>query len=125
MCIFQIKKETDVTQSNVQNILSEINNIDGKLKSFQTGFLKNVGDADEVKSEAKSLIQEVEETEKKASVLVAAYNNANDTLKSRVQNSQTTRSNSQQLLEKASQLSANITLKLKELGGKDNNFNIV
>lgn len=114
-----MKKETEVTQKNVQSVLNQISNIDGKLKSFQTGFLKNIGDADEVKSEAKSLIQEVEETEMKASKLVTDYNNANDTLKNRVKNSQTTRSNSQRLLERASQLSANITLKLQELGGKE------
>lgn len=92
--------------------------IEGKLKTLQTGFLKNVRDANEVKSEAKSLIQEVEETKNKASQLISAYNKANDTLENRVKNSKTTRSNSIYLLEKASQLSANTTLKLKELGGK-------
>lgn len=113
-----MKIETSTTQENVQNILDNINVIEGKLKLLQTGFLKNVRDADEVKSEAKSLAQEIEETDKKALKLVAAYNNANDTLKNRVKNSQATHSSSQQLLERASQLSANTTLKLKELGGK-------
>lgn len=114
----QVKTETSTTQDNVQKILDIINVIEGKLKSLQTGFLKNVRDADEVKSEAKTLAQEIEETDKKASKLVTAYNNANDTLKNRVKNSQATHSSSQQLLERASQLSANTTLKLKELGGK-------
>lgn len=101
----------------MQSVLEAINVIEGKLKSLQTGFLKNVRDADEVKSEAKTLIQEVEETEKKASKLITSYNNVNDTLKNRVKNSQATRSNSQILLERASQLSTNTTLKLKELKG--------
>lgn len=114
----QVKTETSTTQENVQKTLDNINVIEGKLKSLQTGFLKNVRDADEVKSEAKTLAQEIEETDKKALKLMAAYNNANDTLKNRVKNSQATHSSSQQLLERASQLSANTTLKLKELGGK-------
>jgi len=101
----------------VQNVLESINVIEGKLKSLQTGFLKNVRDAEEVKSEAKTLIQEVEETENKASKLISSYNNVNDTLKNRVRNSQATRINSQILLERASQLSTNTTLKLKELEG--------
>lgn len=92
--------------------------IEGKLKLLQTGFLKNVRDADEVKSEAKTLVQEVKNTDAKASQLVVSYNNANDTLNNRVKNTQATRSKSQSLLEKASQLSTNITLKLKELEGR-------
>lgn len=71
-----------------------------------------------MKSEAKTLIEEVQDTEMKASQLLANYNNANNTLENRVKNSKNTLSNSQYLLEKASQLSANTTLKLKELGGK-------
>lgn len=112
-----MKIETDIAQENVQKIFDNINIIEGKLKALQTGFLKNVRDADEVKSEAKTLAQEIDETDKKALKLVAAYNNANDTLKNRVKNSQATHTSSQQLLERASQLSANTTLKLKELGG--------
>lgn len=99
-------------------MLDKVSVIDGKLKSLQTGFLKNVRDANEVKSEAKTLIQEEEETKNKASQLLAAYKKANDTLENRVKNSKKTRSNSIYLLEKASQLSANTTLKLKELGGE-------
>lgn len=99
-------------------VIDDISSIERKLKTLQTGFLKNVRDANEVKSEAKTLIDEVQETEKKASQLLIDYNNANDTLENRVKNSKTTLSNSQYLLEKASQLSANTSLKLKELGGK-------
>jgi len=65
------------------------------------------------------LIQEVDDTEKKASQLLAFYNEANNKLETRVQIAKTTKNNSQHLLEKASQLSANTTLKLKELGGKE------
>lgn len=65
------------------------------------------------------MIQEVDDTEKKASQLLAFYNEANNKLETRVQIAKTTKNNSQHLLEKASQLSANTTLKLKELGGKE------
>lgn len=89
------------------------------MKSLQTGFLKNGRDADEVKLEAKTLIDEVEETEKKAAQLIAAYKNANNTLEAHVKNSKTVRSKSQELLGKANQLSASTTSKLKELEGND------
>jgi len=89
------------------------------LKTLQTGFLKNVRDANEVKSEASTLIQEVEDTEKKASQLLASYREASNKLDTRAQIAKTTKYNSQNLLEKASQLSANTTLKLRELGGKE------
>jgi len=89
------------------------------LKTLQTGFLKNVRDANEVKSEASTLIQEVEDTEKKASQLLASYYEASNKLDNRAQIAKTTKNNSQSLLEKASQLSANTTLKLRELGGKE------
>jgi len=92
------------------------------LKTLQTGFLKNVRDANEVKSEAGTLIQEVEDTEKKASQLLSLYNDASNKLDNRAQIAKTTKNNSQQLLEKASQLSANTTLKLRELGGKKIKF---
>lgn len=84
---------------------------------LQTGFLKNVRDANEVKSEAKTLLQEVIETDKKATVLKDNYDKVDATLGNRVKNSQTTRTISQNLLEKASQLSANTSSKLKELIG--------
>lgn len=113
-----------ITHDNVMKVTDDINTIENKLKTLQTGFLKNVRDANEVKSEAKTLIDEVEETEKKASQLLIDYNNANNTLENRVKNSKTTLSNSQDLLEKASQLSANTTLKLKELGGKEFKFDL-
>lgn len=97
--------------------MDDIGIIETKLKTLQTGFLKNVRDANEVKSEAKILIQEVNETEKKAWQLLTSYTHANETLEKHVTNSKNTRNNSQYLLEKASQMSANTTLKLKELGG--------
>lgn len=75
-----------------------------------------------MKSEAKIVVQEVEDTQKKSLQLLMAYNQANETLENRVKNSKTTRSSSQYLLEKASQLSTNTILKLKELGGNALNF---
>lgn len=119
LCIIQVKTETGVTQENVQKVLDDINVIESKLKTLQTGFLKNVRDANEVKSEASTLIQEVEDTEKKASQLLASYRVASNKLDTRAQIAKTTKYNSQNLLEKASQLSANTTLKLRELGGKE------
>lgn len=119
LCIIQVKTETDVTQENIQKVLDDINVIESKLKTLQTGFLKNVRDANEVKSEASTLIQEVEDTEKKASQLLASYREASNKLDTRAQIAKTTKYNSQNLLEKASQLSANTTLKLRELGGKE------
>jgi chromosome segregation ATPase len=114
--ITNVKTETGVTQENVQKVLDDINVIETKLKTLQTGFLKNVRDANEVKSEASTLIQEVEDTEKKASQLLASYREASNKLDTRAQIAKTTKYNSQNLLEKASQLSANTTLKLRELG---------
>lgn len=119
MFVIQVKTETGVTQENVQKVLDDINVIESKLKTLQTGFLKNVRDANEVKSEASTLIQEVEDTEKKASQLLASYYEASNKLENRAQIAKSTKNNSQNLLEKASQLSANTTLKLRELGGKE------
>lgn len=113
-----MKSETDVAKESLQKVTELIDSIETKLKTLQTGFLKNVRDADEVKSEAKTLIQEVDDTKTKATKLLDDYNNANATLENRVKVLKTTRSNSQSLLEKASQLLASTTLKLKELEGK-------
>lgn len=114
--ITNVKTEMAVTQENVQEVLDDINVIESKLKTLQTGFLKNVRDANEVKSEASTLMQEVDDTEKKATQLLASYYEASNKLDNRAQIAKTTKNNSQNLLEKASQLSANTTLKLRELG---------
>lgn len=98
--------------------MNDVSAIEEKLKTLQTGFLKIVNDANEVKSEAKIVVQEVEETEKKASQLLNMYKQTNETLEKNLKNSKTTSINSQNLLEKASQLSTNTTSKLKELEGK-------
>jgi len=111
----KVKSETDLAKDSLQKVTELIDSIEAKLKTLQTGFLKNVRDADEVKSEAKTLVQEVDDTKNKALKLVDDYNNANTTLENRVKVLKTTRSNSQNLSEKASQLLANTTLKLKEL----------
>ncbi|XP_050439565.1 laminin subunit beta-1-like [Adelges cooleyi] len=117
-----IKSDSANAQVNVQKAMDDIVSIEGKLKTLQTGFLKNSLDATNVRSEAKNLTIEVDETEKKADQLLADYKNANNTLENRVKNSKTTRNNSQYLLERASQLSANTTLKLKELGDAEKMF---
>jgi len=113
-----VKTETDIAQENVENVLDEISVIEDKLKTLQTGFLKNVRDANEVKSEAKMLSDDVQDTERKSTELLTNYDNVNRTLESRFKNSKSTLNDSQRLLERASQLSANTTLQLKELKGK-------
>lgn len=114
----QVKTETGVAQENVEKVLNEIGVIEDKLKTLQTGFLKNVRDANEVKSEAKMLTDDVQDTEKKSMELLTNYDHVNNKLESRFNNSKSTLNDSQRLLERASQLSANTTLKLKELKGK-------
>lgn len=113
--ITKVKTETGIAQENVENVLDEIGVIEDKLKTLQTGFLKNVRDANEVKSEAKMLTDDVQDTERKSMELLTNYDNVNSTLESRFKNSKSTLNDSQRLLERASQLSANTTLKLKEL----------
>lgn len=110
--------ETNVAKDSLQTATDLIDSIEAKLKTLQTGFLKNVRDANEVKSEAKTLVQEVEDTKNKASKLVDDYNNATSTLKKRESDLNTTNKDSRTLFERASQLLANTTSKLKELEGK-------
>jgi len=116
--VVQVKTETGIAQENVENVLDDIGVIEDKLKTLQTGFLKNVRDANEVKSEAKMLTDDVQDTERKSTELLTNYDNVNSTLENRFKNSKSTLNDSQRLLERASQLSANTTLKLKELKGK-------
>lgn len=46
--------------------MTEVNQLQERVKSLQTGFLKNQKDAQEVKAEAETMTEEVKRAEKRA-----------------------------------------------------------
>lgn len=98
--------------------MTDVNQLQERVKALQTGFLKNEKDAQEVKNEASSMTDEVKQAQKRAQEMQTEYNRAVNTLGERARNSELAQVRAQILLEKASQLSLNTTDKLKQLKGK-------
>lgn len=116
--IFQITSETEEAQQKANETVTDVNQLQERVKALQTGFLKNEKDAQEVKNEASSMSEEVKQAQKRAQEMQTEYNRAVSTLEERARNSELAQVRAQSLLEKASQLSLNTTDKLKQLRGK-------
>lgn len=98
--------------------MKQFGDLENRFKKLQTDYLKNSADAQAVESELKGVTEDVEQTQKKTSDLITNYQNTVADLDKKATNSSEAFENSQILLQKASQLYANATEKVKELKGK-------
>lgn len=91
--------------------------LQNRVKTLQTKFLKNEKDAQDVQENANSMTEEVQQAKNQASEMQSKYNLALDDLNQRAQDSHMEQARAQNLLKKASQLSSDTRTKLVQLKG--------
>lgn len=95
----------------------EVDQLQNRVKTLQTKFLKNEKDAQDVQENANSMTEEVQQAKDQASEMQSKYRSTLDTLNERAQDSHIEQARAQNLLMKASQLSSDTRTKLVQLKG--------
>lgn len=118
----QIFDNTTDAQRKANSTATDVNSLLERLKKVQTDFLKNDRDSNEIKDELKAITDDINDVQNKTFYLKLNYEQVSNQLDDHKRNSSNIRLAAQTLLDKAGQLSANTTSKLKEISESEFTF---